>query len=129
MQRVQGRALLVGDAAGLADPFLGEGVGQAVFSGRLAARAILAGDTRAYLTGLRDTLLADARSARFIARVVYGVPGWWQHMARRHPGSVELEWQLLRGELRHQDLLKQIKRKVLAKALYLDLLPWGRYSK
>jgi flavin-dependent dehydrogenase len=37
------RALLVGDAAGLADPLTGEGIRLAIKSGRLAAEAILAG--------------------------------------------------------------------------------------
>ena len=35
------RILLVGDAAGFADPFLGEGIAHAVLSGQLAARAII----------------------------------------------------------------------------------------
>lgn len=37
------RSLLVGDAAGLADPFSGEGIRLAIKSGRLAAQAILSG--------------------------------------------------------------------------------------
>ena len=36
-----GRALLVGDAAGLVDPFSGEGIRYAIKSGQLAAQAIL----------------------------------------------------------------------------------------
>jgi geranylgeranyl reductase family protein len=35
------RILLVGDAAGFADPFLGEGIAHAIHSGKLAARAII----------------------------------------------------------------------------------------
>jgi flavin-dependent dehydrogenase len=38
---VRGRALLVGDAAGLVDPLSGDGLYEAFVSGRLAARAIL----------------------------------------------------------------------------------------
>ncbi len=38
-----GRVLLVGDAAGLINPLQGEGIAQAMGSGRLAAQAILAG--------------------------------------------------------------------------------------
>jgi len=37
------RFLLVGDAAGLVDPFTGEGIGNAMISGRIAAQHILAG--------------------------------------------------------------------------------------
>ena len=35
--------LLVGDAAGYAEPFSGEGIGQALRSGQMAARALLTG--------------------------------------------------------------------------------------
>lgn len=36
--------LLVGDAAGYAEPFTGEGIAQALLSGRLAAQAVLSGE-------------------------------------------------------------------------------------
>ena len=39
----RGRVLLVGDAAGLVNPLQGEGIAQALASGRAAARAVLAG--------------------------------------------------------------------------------------
>ena len=41
MRPVEGRLLLVGDAAGLVDPLSGDGMYEAVFSGRLAADAAL----------------------------------------------------------------------------------------
>ena len=41
-QRVRGRALLVGDAAGVADPFTAEGIYESIASGRLAAEALIA---------------------------------------------------------------------------------------
>jgi geranylgeranyl reductase family protein len=42
-----GRVLLVGDAAGLVNPLQGEGISQAMGSGRAAAEAVLAGPTGA----------------------------------------------------------------------------------
>ncbi len=42
-----GRVLLVGDAAGLVNPLQGEGIAQAMGSGRAAAEAVLAGPTHA----------------------------------------------------------------------------------
>jgi geranylgeranyl reductase family protein len=48
--------LLVGDAAGLVDPFSGEGIGNAMYSGRLAARVI------------DEALSANDTSEAFLAR-------------------------------------------------------------
>ena len=73
-----GGVLLVGDAAGLGDPFYGEGIFYAVRSGNLAARAVLGhlaanGPLRAYdrlLVGLRFQLAA----ARIAAQLFYRSP-------------------------------------------------------
>jgi geranylgeranyl reductase family protein len=53
----RGRVLLVGDAAGLVNPLQGEGISQALMSGRAAAQAILGqGDPAAsYLSFLSET--------------------------------------------------------------------------
>jgi geranylgeranyl reductase family protein len=58
----RGRVLVVGDAAGLVDPFTGDGIYEAVLSGRLAADAALevlagrAADLRSYSQRLNATL-------------------------------------------------------------------------
>ena len=54
----RGRVLLVGDAAGLVNPLQGEGIAQAMVSGRAAAEAVLAGPGDAavrYRSFLHDT--------------------------------------------------------------------------
>src|SRR5204863_7143149 len=54
----RGRVLLVGDAAGLVNPLQGEGIAQAMVSGRAAAEAVLRGPRDAavrYRQFLRDT--------------------------------------------------------------------------
>jgi geranylgeranyl reductase family protein len=43
-RRVRGRVFLIGDAAGVADPFTAEGIYEAIESGRLVAGALTAGD-------------------------------------------------------------------------------------
>ena len=56
----QDRVLLVGDAAGLVNPLQGEGISQAMGSGRAAAEAVLAGPTGAalrYRQFLRSTFV------------------------------------------------------------------------
>jgi flavin-dependent dehydrogenase len=93
-----GRAAVAGDAAAAADPFLGEGIGQAVLSGRLAARGVIAGDLSLYAREMAATLYRDHAHARLLARLVYGAPGFFQSLARRRPGATELAWEVLRGQ-------------------------------
>lgn len=78
-----GRVALLGDAAGLADPFFGEGIASALASGRLAARAALevlagrASDLERY-SGMTHTALGPhLRRMRFLARTVYPAPWLW----------------------------------------------------
>jgi geranylgeranyl reductase family protein len=69
-----GRALFVGDAACATDPMTGEGIAQALLTGRLAAEAVLAAgpvdSARAqatYEAAVRRHLFADHRLARFLS--------------------------------------------------------------
>ncbi len=58
-ESVDGRCMLVGDAACLANPLCYGGIGIAMYSGRLAAEAVIAGDTRDYERWLRRSPLLD----------------------------------------------------------------------
>jgi geranylgeranyl reductase family protein len=59
----RGPVLLVGDAAGLVDPLSGDGISEALLSARLAAEAILAGDTSRYETDLAAALARYASTS------------------------------------------------------------------
>jgi geranylgeranyl reductase family protein len=70
-----GRVLFVGDAARATDPMTGEGIGQALLSGVLAAQAMTAagpldavGAARHYRHAVRRELVADHRMALVTAR-------------------------------------------------------------
>jgi flavin-dependent dehydrogenase len=73
------RMLLVGDAAGFADPVTAEGISFATQSGKLAADAIVASELdpprarAAYHAALRP-MLAELRVARMLARLLYEHP-------------------------------------------------------
>ncbi len=60
--------LFVGDAAAVTDPMTGEGIGQALLTGRLAAESIIAGDspTITYEKRVRAELVTDHRLGRAI---------------------------------------------------------------
>jgi flavin-dependent dehydrogenase len=72
-----GRALFAGDAAAAADPLTGEGIGQALLTGRLAGRTIATCDPgrplaagRRYEAAVRRELLADHRMSMLLVRVL-----------------------------------------------------------
>ncbi|RLB23018.1 MAG: geranylgeranyl reductase [Deltaproteobacteria bacterium] len=77
---VKNRVLLVGDAAGLADPLMAEGISNAILSGQLAARAIRFGNfveekvKQCYETLLDRKILNDLNWARKAARCIYDHP-------------------------------------------------------
>ncbi|HLT69804.1 MAG TPA: geranylgeranyl reductase family protein [Acidimicrobiales bacterium] len=70
------RTLFVGDAATATDPLTGEGIGQALLTGVLAARAIAdhgpaaPAVTAAYVRSARAALLADHRMSMLLIRAV-----------------------------------------------------------
>jgi geranylgeranyl reductase family protein len=74
------RVLFIGDAAGLADPILCEGISAGILSGQLAARAIIEGQfdddavRHDYRGALDAALLRELRIARRLAWVLYRCP-------------------------------------------------------
>jgi geranylgeranyl reductase family protein len=74
---VRGRVLLVGDAAGLADPLTAEGISFALASGQIAGEVLARGlgdETAvraAFHAELRKAILPELRIGRFLAGLVY----------------------------------------------------------
>jgi menaquinone-9 beta-reductase len=72
-----GRTMFVGDAAAATDVMTGEGIGQALLTGRLAAEAILSAGTvdpaaarAAYESAVRHHLFADHTMSRVLGKVL-----------------------------------------------------------
>lgn len=84
----RGRVVLVGDAAGLAEPVTGEGISFAMWSGELAARALLeaafdaTGVGVAYEQALAAHILPELARGRWLARLTYHWPGVYRRLAR-----------------------------------------------
>jgi geranylgeranyl reductase family protein len=68
------RALLVGDAAGLVDPFTGEGIRMAVKSAQLAAEAIVAGDPAQYQRAVHREIDRSHLFGRVLASAFFYFP-------------------------------------------------------
>jgi geranylgeranyl reductase family protein len=83
--RISGeRVILIGDAAGLADPLSGEGLYGALKSARLAAECINHSlrnsnyNMMQYTQNIQDTMYPDLRSALYISKLFYSFP-WLFH--------------------------------------------------
>jgi geranylgeranyl reductase family protein len=74
---VKGRILLAGDAAGFVDPVTGEGITNALLSGRSAASALLKGDfapgavKSIYLQELKADVIDELRWGRLLGALLY----------------------------------------------------------
>lgn len=74
------RTLLVGDAAGFADPVTGEGISFAIRSGLMAAQSLIEmhldeeAVRNAYTRSLTETILPELRAGRVLARLLYDFP-------------------------------------------------------
>ncbi len=103
-------ALLVGDAACLADPLLGEGIRPSILSGVKAAEAInqaLTGDEKAlekYTEIIHQEWGEDMVWAGRLAGLFYRFPGVAYKAAVKVPIATQLMARILCGELRYADV-------------------------
>jgi menaquinone-9 beta-reductase len=115
---VHAGALVVGDAAGLANPFTGEGIDHAVQSGLLASRAVAA--------HLADPVAAGREYRRRLAAAFVGYFETARHAARRY----HLAWRVLAATA-HSDhpFFTLGRRAVLLPGGMSGLLPAARSAR
>ena len=93
----RGNVVLVGDAAGVADPFFGEGIAYAIQTGRFAAASVSQfcdrnwADLSGYTTAVQSVLARDLRFWSALSKLVYRAPslsvlllssnGWFRRLA------------------------------------------------
>ncbi|HAG06937.1 MAG: Geranylgeranyl reductase [Clostridia bacterium 62_21] len=101
------RTLLLGDAAGLVDPFTGEGIHNACLSACLAAEAILARRrhparaVEVYQKLVRDNILKELKRAYLWGRVFYRYTGYAMRFLEKRPALARELWGVLfRGSYR-----------------------------
>jgi geranylgeranyl reductase family protein len=112
-----GRVLLVGDAANLADPWLGEGIYYAVRSARIAADVICEAlsrgqtDLAAYTRLVHQEIVEQLFCARRFAGFVYQIPGLASRLLGASPQLQALVFGVMRGDYTFQQLNEQVLRQ------------------
>lgn len=116
---VKGRVLLVGDAAGLIEPFTREGISGALVSAQIASESIVA-----LLTGKQDTLssyerrvrsciLASLKCARAIRDSFCADPNFLYRTLRHTPWLLSTAGQFLAGSYSYTELARLLRLKLL----------------
>ncbi|NLO88995.1 MAG: geranylgeranyl reductase family protein [Clostridia bacterium] len=108
------RSLLVGDAAGLADPFSGEGLYHALKSAELAAETITEGANSGgsldkYSEKITETIEKELNMAVKISKLVYNFPHLVHKTVKRYPEIAEMLFKAAGGELSYSNLLEAVK--------------------
>jgi geranylgeranyl reductase family protein len=111
---VRGRALLVGDAAGLVDPMSGEGIFSAFVSGHLAAARLLRfldgmdTDLFPYEAAVEREIMPDIRAAKLLRDAFHYTPWPCYFMLRRSERFRTMLCQLITGEHTYARFLRQL---------------------
>lgn len=128
----QGRALLVGDAANLADPWMGEGIYYALASARLAAltlgEALQSGrpDLAAYTARVHRQITPQLTYAGFFAWLVYLLPDFCSFVISGSRTMQKAVFSALRGNITLGQMAARLmlgSPLVLAQALWNSLRP------
>ena len=112
------RALLVGEAAGIVDPLIGEGIRPALYTGVQAATAIdkaIAGDTQAlanYSSSVNQEWGANLAKADFLAGLFFKAPKIAYKLGVKRPAAGQLMGKILCGELSYSQVADKATQKL-----------------
>ncbi len=102
------RCVLIGDAAGLVDAFLGEGIRYAMLSARIAAESILNGNIAGYSERIRTEISEGLAPARTAARAFYGFPNLCFWCVARNPNLTRVFLDLVAGDITYRQLVRRL---------------------
>jgi geranylgeranyl reductase family protein len=117
---VKKNVFLVGDAAGFADPLTAEGISNAIFSGIMAAEAIIEGNldpvlsAEIYNNKLHESLIPELKTGLRLSKLFYENEKIRNFLIKKYGDKIcEGMTQILMGERTYpKDVNKQIKKKL-----------------
>jgi geranylgeranyl reductase family protein len=118
---VNGRALLVGDAGGLVDRFLGEGIYTAVKSAQIAASVIYDGivsgelDLAPYKRLLKEEFYNELAASAALSSKIHSNPRLWYRIVEKDPDIMQRYFDVIRGDDNYVNLYGLISKKIRSK--------------
>jgi flavin-dependent dehydrogenase len=119
-----GRALLVGDAAGLADFWTGEGIYYAIYSAQIAAEQIIrflngdAASLQEYETIINETILPELKASYSFSRVFNYSSLCAFHAIRRYSYPWDVFCRTMRGDRSFREIRKRLRPDVLMQKFF-----------
>ena len=116
----KGRILLLGDAANLADPWLGEGIYYAIRSARIAAEEIIhflkgnLADLSSYTNRINLEIVSQLSYARRFARLIYQFPRIGSQLLSKSQLMQHIIFYTIRGDLSFRQLNYTLVRQLPA---------------
>ncbi len=116
----KGNVVVAGDAAGVADPFTGEGISWAIYTARMAASFVLSfldGEPDAladYTRAVHEEVLSEMRTAHWFARLLFSFPRFSFHRLLHREPVLRNFSKLLAGEVSYRQLWHKALRKGLS---------------
>lgn len=102
------RSFLAGDAAGLVDPFSGEGIRFAIKSGRMAAEAILSGHPERYTAAVDRNIGRNHRLAVMLTNLFYNHPRSCFYLGVRNPFATRVLAEMLTDRVGYGSVFVQM---------------------
>jgi geranylgeranyl reductase family protein len=102
------RCVLVGDAAGLVDPLIGEGIRYAITSARLAAQAIARDDLTGYETVIWQTIGHSLATAGLMANLFYHLPWLCFQLGVHNPATIRHFVDLMAGRFSYEGIGRRL---------------------
>jgi flavin-dependent dehydrogenase len=103
-----GRVLLVGDAAGLVNPFFGDGILYAMHSGRIAADCLARGAPHEYTDCVHTQFAEKLDAALALARIFYRRPHFCYRFGVRLPEATRVAARVICGDA----VITDVRRRV-----------------
>jgi len=110
---VNGRCLLIGDAAGLVDPFTGEGIYQSIYSGKLAAAVVSdfyfgrINNLWEYELQVNINIMKDIMNSRILMSIFNSMPKR-SHKLMEDDRVWDAFCKIVRGEKNYSDLFEKL---------------------